>query len=134
MPRRGADREPYAELARSGADGKRQDACDTHDSDRQRDDRKSSEDERVEPIRRQHFGADIIKRRRALYRLVSRQLADQASDRRDERVRVRTSVNEQSPSSRFLAEWVVHVHRRAGHDVLIVEVRDDPDDPPRLPG
>src|SRR4029434_3474034 len=76
MRRRRADCESYAELARSGADGKRQDARDTHDRDCQRDDRESSKDERVEPIRRQYFGADIIKGRSALYRLATPPPAD----------------------------------------------------------
>ena len=48
----------------------------------------AAEDERVQAVRRQHFGAHVLERRRLLHRLVGRQLADDARDRRHQRVRI----------------------------------------------
>ena len=49
----------------------------------------AAEHERVQPIRREHFGAHVVQRRRALDRLIGRQLADDPRDRRHQRVRIR---------------------------------------------
>ena len=47
---------------------------------------KIAEHQRVEPIRRQHLGADVVERRRLFDRLLRRQIADDPRDRRHQRV------------------------------------------------
>ena len=76
---------------------------DADDRDRQRDRREAAEDDRVQPIGREHLGADVVERRRALHRLIGRQLADRPGDRRHQRVRIaracaRTAVRRRAPA------------------------------------
>ena len=59
----------------------------------------AAEHERVDAIRRQHFGADVVERRRALHRLIARQLANDLRHRRHERVRIDLGVDEQPPAA-----------------------------------
>ena len=54
----------------------------------ERDAGEPAEHQRVQPIRRQHLGADVLERRRALHRLIRRELANDARDRRHQRVRI----------------------------------------------
>ena len=70
MPRLRSDGQPDAELARAAADRKRQHARHADHRDRQRDRREAAEHERVQPIRREHFRADVFERGRALHRLI----------------------------------------------------------------
>ena len=131
MARRRSDREPDAELARACADREREHAGHPDHRDQQRDAGEPAEHQRIQPIRREHFGADVVERRRALDRLIGRQLANDAPDRRDERVRIRARVHEQTAAADLLIDRVVDVHRRARHDVLVVDVGRDADDAPR---
>ena len=71
MARLRADRQPDAELARPPAHRKRQHAGDADDRDGERDGREAAEHERVQPVRREHFGAHVLERRRPLDRLVA---------------------------------------------------------------
>ena len=65
-----ADRSPDdAELAGPRADREREHAGHADDRDRQRDTREPAEHQRVQPIRREHFGTHVVKGRRALHRL-----------------------------------------------------------------
>ena len=73
VPRRRSDRQPDAELARPRADRERQHAGDADHGNRQRDGGKAAEDERVQPVRRQHFRAHVLERRGLLHRLLGRQ-------------------------------------------------------------
>ena len=72
VPRRRADGEPDAELARPRADRKRQDARHADHRDRQRDAGESAEHHRVQPVRRQHLRAHVVERRRLFHRLIRR--------------------------------------------------------------
>ena len=47
--------------------------------DRERDRGEPAEHDRVQPVRRQHFGAHVFERRRALDRLIGRQLAHRSA-------------------------------------------------------
>ena len=76
MPRRRADRQPHAELARARAHREREHAGHADDGDEQRDAGESAEHQRVHAVRRQHFRADVVERRRPLHRLIARQLAN----------------------------------------------------------
>ena len=67
-----------------------------------------------------------------LDRLIGRQLADDARDRRHQRVRIGARVHEQPAAADLLLERVIDGHRRPGHDVLVVDVGDDADDAARL--
>ena len=99
-----ADRQANAELAGAGADGKRENAGDTDDGDHQRDGRESAEDDCVEAIGSQHFGADVFERGGVLDRLVGGHIADDVGDRRDQRVRIRwVCTNKRPPKTPFLA-------------------------------
>ena len=88
--RRRANRQPHAELARPRAHRERQHARDADDRDQQRDAGKSGDDERVQPLGRQHF-------RRARPRAsparstgwFGRHLVDDPRHRRHERIRDR---------------------------------------------
>ena len=102
VPRRGADRQPDAELARARAHRERQHAGDADDGDQQRDAGESGEHERVQPLRRQHLGAHVLERRGALDRLVRGDLADDARHRRHERVRIARRVHEQAAGDAHL--------------------------------
>ena len=130
MVRRRPDRHPDAELARACAHRERQDARDTHHGDHQRHSGKSPEDERIQPIGREHLGPNIVERGRALDRLVGIQLADDPPNWRNERVGIGANVHEQPPCSAFLVERVIDVEDRAWHHVLIVEVGHDADNSP----
>ena len=59
-----SDREPHAEFAHPRADGERQHARDPDHRDGQRHQREAAEHQRVQPVRREHFGAHILQRRR----------------------------------------------------------------------
>ena len=74
----------------------------------------AAEDQRVQPIRREHFGAHVLERRRPLDRLIGRQLADDARDRRHQRVRIGPRVHEQAAAADLLLERVIDGHRRPG--------------------
>ena len=117
-----SDRQPDAELARAAADRERQHAGDADDRDRERDRGEPAEDDRVEPIRRQHFGAHVLERRRALDHLIGRQLAHGARDHRHQRVRVGARVHEQAAAGQLLLERVVDRHHLPRVDALVVDV------------
>ncbi len=102
------------------------------DRNRQRDHREQAEHRRVQPIRRQHLGADVIERRRLLHRLIGGEFAHDARDLRHQRVGIGPRVHEQPPAGDLLLERVIHGHHRSRHDVLIVDVRHDADDAARL--
>ena len=74
----------------------------------------------------------VVERRRLLDRLLGRQLADDARDRRDQRIRIGLRVHEQAAAAELLLQRVIDVHRRPRHDVLVVDVGDDADDPPAV--
>ena len=131
MPRRRPDRQADAELARPRAHRERQHAGDADDGDRQRHGREAAEHQRVQPIRREHLGAHVLERRRLLDRLVGRQLADDARDRRHQRVRIRSRVDEEAAAADLLLERVIDGQRRPGHHVLVVHVGGDADDAAR---
>ena len=97
----------------------------------QRDAGEAAEHQRVQPVRRQHFGADVFQRRRLLDRLVGREIADDARDRRHQRVRIGPRVHEQAAAADLLLERVVDGHRRSRHHVLVVHVGGDADDAAR---
>ena len=94
----------------------------------QRDAGEAGEDERVQPLRRQHLGAHVFERRGSLDRLIRRQLADDARDRRHERVRVARRAHEQPAGDADLRHRLIDRHRRRAHEVLVVDVGDDADD------
>ena len=95
MPRRRADRQPDAELARPRAHRERQHAGHADHGDRQRDGREAAEHQRVQPIGREHFGAHVFERRRLLHRLLGRQLANDPGDRRHQRIGIGLGVDEE---------------------------------------
>ena len=128
VPRRRADRQPHAELARARAHRERQHARHADDGDQQRDAGESGEHEGVQPLRRQHFRAHVLERRGALHRLVRGDLADDARHRRHERVRIARRVHEQAAGDAHLPDRVIDRQRRSRHDVLVVHVGDDADD------
>ena len=82
MPRRRSNRQPHAELARARAHREREHAGHADHRDEQRDAREAAEDQRVHAVRRQHLRANVVERRRALHRLIARQLADDLRHRR----------------------------------------------------
>ena len=132
MPRRRPNREADAELARPRAHRERQHARDADDGDEQCDCGESAEDERVQPIRREHLRAHVLECRGLLHGLIRRQLANDPPDGRDQRIRIRACVNEQAATANLLLERVIDVQRRAWHHILIIDVGGDSDDPARL--
>ena len=72
MPRRRANGQADAELARPRAHRERQHAGNADDGDRQRHSREATEHERVQPVRREHLRADVLECRGPLHRLLGR--------------------------------------------------------------
>jgi hypothetical protein len=75
-PRLRADGHPDAELARAAADREREDAGDADDSDRERNAGEAAEDNRIQPIRGEHLGPNVLERARVLNGLIGSQLAN----------------------------------------------------------
>ena len=128
-----ADRQPDAELARPRAHRERQHAGHADDRDQQRHAGEDAEHQRVQPIRRQHFGLHVVERRRLFDRLLGRQVADDARDRArpadtDRSGCGRTGGRRRTPGPMR----VIDVHGRPRHDVLVVDVADDADDAPAV--
>ena len=71
-----SNRQTDAKLARSCARREREHARHAHNRNGQRHTGRSTEDQRVDAIRGEHFGAHVLKGRRALHWLICRQLPD----------------------------------------------------------
>ena len=132
MPWRRPNGESNAKLSRPGAHRERQHAGHADDGNCQRDAGESAKHERVQSIRRQHLGADVLQSRGPLDRLFRGEIADDLGNRRDECVWIGPCVHEEPSAADFLFHRVVDRHRRSWHDVLVVHVRDDTDNPARL--
>jgi len=111
------------------ADRKRQHARDANHRDRQRYRGEYAKHDRVQPIRREHFGADISERGRVLDGLIGRHVTNHARDRSDQRVRISASVDEQaSANDQALLKRVIDGDGRLRNDVRVVNVGSDADD------
>ena len=132
MLRLSAEGEPDAELAGASADGERENARDADDGDGERNRSESAEDERVQTIGCEDFGARVFESGGVFDGLVNRKVADDSRDRSDERVRIRVHVDEQTAGPDIhLLERMVDGHDRAGNHVFIVNVADHADDAAR---
>ena len=121
--------EADAELTRACAHRKRQHAGDADDRDRQRHEREAAEDERVQSIGCEHLGAYVLQGCRPFDRLLRRHLANDARNRRHQRVRILHARAYEQPAADPRA---IDRHHRPRHDVLVVDVRGDAHDAPRF--
>src|SRR6266513_1051447 len=131
MPGLRSDCQADTELTCPPTDRKCQHGGDADHGDRQGDGGEAAEHQRVQPVWREHLGADVFERRRALDRLVHGHVPDNASDRGHQSVRIRAYVNEQTASPNLLLlEGVVYGQGRAWHHVFVVHVGCDAYDAP----
>ena len=127
VTRFGPDREADPELARARAHRERQDTRHPYECDRERHRGKSAEHQRIQPVGRQYFGANVRERRRLLDRLVGRQLANDPRNRGHERIRIGLGMHEHPSAADFLFERVIDAQCRPRHDILVVHVRGNAD-------
>ena len=105
--------EPHAKLARPRADAESQHAGDTDDGDQQRDPGKSRKHERIETLGREHFGAHILERGRALDRLIADRPCTTCVIGLHQRIRIARRAHEQPAGNAHLLQRVIHRHHRA---------------------
>jgi len=86
------------EFARPRADRKRQHACDANQRNRQRDSSEHTEHQGVQTVRREHLRADVFESGSVLNGLIGGHAANEARDRRDQRIRIRAGVDKKVPA------------------------------------
>src|ERR1700731_2178771 len=129
MARLRSKRKPYAELARACADGEGENASDADQGDGKGDGRKDTEHNCVETIRSENFGANVFEGSGALNGLVGGHVAKDASDRRDERVRICAGMDEKAAAKDWtLFKGAIDGEARARNDVFVVNIGSDAND------
>src|SRR4029453_16568333 len=86
-----------SELAHASVDGKREHAGDADHRNRQSDRCEHAKHDRVQTLRAEHFRAGVFQGRGALNGLLHGHAANDPRDRRDQRIRIYTGVDEQPP-------------------------------------
>src|SRR5260370_3450058 len=125
-------RQPDAELARACTDGEGENASDADEGKGKSDGRKDTEHNCVETIRSENFGANVFEGSGAFNGLVDRHVANDACDRRDERVRIGAGVDEEASAKHWtLFKRVINGEDGSGNDVFVVNIGSDANDPVR---
>src|SRR5713226_3958293 len=129
MTRLRSKRQPDAELACAGADGEGENACDADQGNGKSDGRKDTEHNCVETIRSENFRANVFEGSGAFNRLVDRHVANDASDRRDERVRICAGVDEKATAKDWtLFNGAIDGEDGPRNDVFVVNIGSDAND------
>ena len=111
MARRRPNRKPDPEFTGTRADGECEHASHADNRDEQRDAGKAAEHQRIQPIRGKHFRSDVVQGRRPLHGLIGREVANDPADRRDERVRIRSDVDEKASTADFLIHPITSLNQ-----------------------
>src|SRR5437016_3436185 len=119
----------YAEFTRPRTDRKRQHAGDANQSNRQRNSREDAEHQGIQAVRREHLRADVFESGSVLDGLIGGHVANNAGDRRDERIRICAGVDEKvAAKDGTLFKGAIDGDDGLGNDVFVVNIGSHADD------